>query len=391
MEILLLVVGLLAGALAGLLAGLRLAGRLRGRQADPAVAELAARAEDQAVIRAGLDRLAERMQDLEHQRVSWQSQLRQQVDEVRHSTDTLRRETGVLATALRRPHVRGQWGELHLRRCVEAAGMAAHCDFTEQVHVAGDERAVRPDLVVHLAGGRDVVVDAKTPLEAYLDALAAPDDEQEQLLVRHARALRGHVDTLAAKGYRTALPSAPEFVVLFVPSESCLSAALGVEPGLIEYAAARDVVLASPTTLIALLRAVAHGWTTRAVVEATREIHELGRELHGRLATMGGHLAKLGRALGAAVESYNATIGSVESRVLVTARQFEDIGVGRARLETPPAVEAAPRPLSAAELLDAATPSRDPLDDPLDTRLDGRPATRRGDDDAAGPRSSLGA
>jgi DNA recombination protein RmuC len=373
MEILLLVVGLLTGALAGLVVGLRLA----GRRAQPAIAELAARADDQAVIRAGLDRLAERMQDLEHQRVSWQSQLRQQVEEVRHSTDTLRRETGALATALRRPHVRGQWGELHLRRCVEAAGMTAHCDFTEQVHVPGADGAVRPDLVVHLAGGRDVVVDAKTPLEAYLDALAADAGEQADLLLRHARALRGHVDTLAAKGYRAALPSAPEFVVLFVPSESCLSAALGVEPGLIEYAASRDVVLASPTTLIALLRAVAHGWTTRSVVEATREIHELGRELHGRLATMGGHLSRLGRALGAAVESYNATVGSVESRVLVTARQFEDIGLGRTPLQSPPAVEAAPRPLSAAELLDAATPAREQLE------------VRRGDDDPPSPRSTV--
>jgi DNA recombination protein RmuC len=375
MEILLLVLGLLAGALAGLLAGLRIA----ARRPEPAVAELAARAEDQAVVRAGLDRLAERMRDLEHQRVSWQSQLRQQVDDVRHSTDTLRRETGALATALRRPHVRGQWGELHVRRCVEAAGMAAHGDFTEQVHVATGERTVRPDLVVHLAGGRDVVVDAKTPLEAYLDALAAPDDEQPDLLDRHARALRGHVDALAGKGYRAAFTTTPEFVVLFVPSESCLSAALGADPGLIEYAAARHVVLASPTTLIALLRTVAHGWTTQSVVEATREIHELGRELHARLGTMGGHLARLGRSLGAAVESYNAAVGSIESRVLVTARQFEDIGLGRAPLASPAPVEGSPRSLSAAELLDAATPQRDALD------------VRRGSDDPPAGRRTLGA
>jgi DNA recombination protein RmuC len=370
---LLLVVGLLAGALGGLVGGLRLS-RTR---AEPAIAELAARADDQAVIRDGLDRLADRMQDLEHQRVSWQSQLRQQVDEVRHSTDHLRRETGALSTALRRPHVRGQWGELHLRRCVEAAGMSAHCDFTEQVHVVAGDRVLRPDLVVHLAGGREVVVDAKTPLEAYLDALAASDDDQPDLLDRHARTLRGHVDTLASKGYRTALSTTPEFVVLFVPSESCLSAALGVDAGLIEYAAARHVVLASPTTLIALLRTVAHGWTTQSVVEATREIHELGRELHRRLGTMGGHLDRLGRALSGAVESYNATVGSLEARVLVTARQFDDIGVGDAPLPTPPVVEAAPRPLSAAELLEAATPQRDPLE------------PRRGDDEGPADRPTL--
>ncbi|WP_310964855.1 DNA recombination protein RmuC [Nocardioides terrisoli] len=348
MEILLLVLGVAIGVVVGLVLGLLL-GQRSGRDAG-LVGALSARGEDQAVIRDGLDRLDERMRDLEHQRVSWQSQLRQQVDDVRHTTDSLRRETGALATALRRPHVRGQWGELHLRRCVEAAGMVAHCDFEEQVHLVGSERSLRPDLVVRLAGGRSVVVDAKTPLEAYLDALSAPDDEQVVPLQRHARQVRNHVDALSSKAYWSALPSTPEFVVMFVPSESCLSAALGADPTLIEYAATHKVVLASPTTLIALLRTVAHGWTTETVLQSTREIHELGRELHDRLSTMGGHFARLGKALSGAVDAYNGTVGSLESRVLVTARQFEDIGVTDAPLSPVPPVDRAARPLTAIEL-----------------------------------------
>ena len=185
--------------------------------------------------------------------------------------------------------------------------------------------------MVHLAGGRSVVVDAKVPLDAHLDALAhrrrrggAPAH-----LRRHARQLRTHVDTLAGKAYWRALPGAPEFVVLFVPAESFLAAALDADPAPAEYAATRDVVVATPTTLIALLRTVAHGWTTETLAERTREIHELGRELYARLGVIGGHLDKVGRSLKGAVEAYNSAVGSVESRVLVTARQFEDIGVAR--------------------------------------------------------------
>lgn len=354
-----LALGLLAGALMGLVAGLRW-GR---RGDDPARSALAAAGEDRAVLTEGLGRLEDRLRDLERQRASWQGVLHQQVDEVRHTTDALRRETGALATALRRPQARGQWGELHLRRTVEAAGMSAHCDFTEQHHLPGDDGALRPDLVVHLAGGRRVVVDAKTPLEAYLDALAAPDDAAAEHLARHARHLRGHIDALGAKAYWRRLEETPEFVVLFVPAESCLAAALEVDPGLIEYAASRQVVLASPTTLIALLRTVAHGWTTVQLVEATREIHDLGRALHSRLGTMGGHLDKLGRSLGAAVEAYNRAVGSLESRVLVTARQFSELDDTATPLLAPAPVETAPRPLSATELLEAVADTRPELVD----------------------------
>ncbi|MCW2572014.1 MAG: rmuC, partial [Frankiales bacterium] len=207
---------------------------------------------DQAEILHGLDRLQDKLQDLAHQGVSWQSQLREQVLDVRHSTDLLRRETGALSTALRKPQVRGRWGELHLRRCVELAGLVDRCDFTEQARIDGDDGTQIPDLVVHLSGGRSIVVDAKVPLDAFLDATTSDDPEEHDAhLRRHARQLRGHADALSAKGYWRSLPETPEFVVLFVPGESFLSAALDAEPDLIEKAADKHVILATPTTLIA--------------------------------------------------------------------------------------------------------------------------------------------
>lgn len=363
MEILLPLMTLALGVLLGALGVL-----LRVRRDPDAVAALG----ESAVIRDGLDRLHDRMRDLEHQRVSWQSTLHQQVDEVRHSTDTLRRETSALATALRKPHVRGQWGELHLRRAVELAGMVEHCDFDLQVHVSGvvtddSTRSLRPDLVVRLAGGRSIVVDAKVPLAAYLDALATDDpDEIAHHQAHHARQVRTHVDQLAAKGYGRALAQhgvpSPEFVVLFLPAESFLSAALDSDPALLEHAAGKNVVLATPTTLIALLRTVAHGWTTETLAERTREIHQLGRDLYARLGTVGRHLDKLGRSLKSSVESYNSAVGSLESRVLVTARHFSDVAELDEPLEAPRPVEEAPRPLTAIELLDAVAEPRPELD-----------------------------
>ncbi|HET6152557.1 MAG TPA: DNA recombination protein RmuC [Marmoricola sp.] len=352
MDLLLPLVTLLLGIVIG--ASLVLAYGRRGQDGLGA-------AGDQAVIRDGLERLHDRMRDLEHQRVSWQSTLHQQVDEVRHSTDTLRKETTALATALRKPQVRGQWGELHLRRAVELAGMVEHCDFEQQVHLVGadGERdfGQRPDVVVRLAGGTSIVVDAKVPLAAYLDALANDDPEEKAAhLAHHVRQLRAHVDQLSAKSYWRALPrqggQSPEFVVLFLPAESFLSAALEADSGLLEYAAARNVVLATPTTLIALLRTVAHGWSTEALAERTREIHQLGRDLYSRLGTVGRHLDKLGRSLKSSVESYNSAVGSLESRVLVTARHFSDVADFDEELPAPQPVTEAPRPLSAIELLD---------------------------------------
>jgi DNA recombination protein RmuC len=358
LPLLTLVIGALAGAIAVLV--------WSRRAGDPDVLRaLSARGEDQAVLRDGLDRLHERLMDVEQQRASWQGQLRQQVEDVRHSTDLLRRETGALSTALRKPHVRGQWGELHLRRAVELAGMVEHSDFEQQVHLHHADGHHRPDLVVRLAGQRSVVVDAKVPLDAHLDALATDDPEEAAAhLRRHVRQVRSHVDTLSGKAYWRSLPAAPEFVVMFVPAESFLAAALDTDPSLLSYAASRDVVIATPTTLIALLRTVAHGWTTEALAERTREIHELGRELHSRLGVMGAHLDKVGRSLKGAVDAYNGAVGSIESRVLVTARQFEDIGVTREQLPVVAPVTHVPRPLTAAELLDAVAEQRPELATP---------------------------
>jgi DNA recombination protein RmuC len=337
LPLLTLVIGLLLGAVTVLV--------WSRRSGDPEMLRaLSARGEDQAVLRDGLERLHERLMDVEHQRASWQGQLRQQVEDVRHSTDLLRRETGALSTALRRPHVRGRWGELHLRRAVELAGMVEHCDFAEQVHLEGTDGTLRPDLVVHLAGHRSVVVDAKVPLDAHLDALACEDEEEATAhLRRHVRQVRQHVTTLAGKAYWRSVPGHPEFVVMFVPAESFLSAALETDPALLDWAAERNVVIATPTTLIALLRTVAHGWSHEALADQAREIHRLGRELHERLGSMNGHLDQLGRSLNAAVGHYNQTVGSLESRVLVTARRFGD-------LPAPRQVDAASRSISPADL-----------------------------------------
>lgn len=357
--LLVLVIGLALGMLVGVLwARSRTAG-----DDDPAARlELEARAADRAVVKDGLERLHEQMRALEDQRVSWQSQLRQQVEDVRHSTDTLRRETAALSTALRKPQVRGRWGELHLRKAVELAGLVSRCDFAEQVSVRSDDALLRPDLVVNLAGGKSVVVDAKVPLDAFLDATGADcDDERDAHLSRHARQLRQHVDTLGAKAYWRSLPATPEFVVLFVPGESFLSAALEAEPGLLEYAASRQVVLSTPTTLIALLRTVAYAWTQEALADKARDIHSLGRELYDRLGIMGGHLDKLGRSLTAAVTSYNKAVGSLETRVLVSARKFTEMEVSDAELPSPAPVTEAARPLTAAELLDAVAEERPEL------------------------------
>lgn len=318
---------------------------------------LEARAADHAVVKEGLERLHDQLRDLEDHRISWQGQLGQQVTDMRLTAESLRRETAGLATALRRPQVRGQWGELHLRKAVELAGMVARCDFFEQQVLDGGR--LRPDLVVHLAGGKQVVVDAKVPLDAFLDATSTDDaDEERAALTRHARQLRQHVDALAGKAYWKALPASPEFVVLFVPGESFLSAALEADPTLLEYAARRQVILATPTTLIALLRTVAHAWTQETLADRAREIHELGRDLHERLATMGSHLDRLGRSLTAAVGSYNAAVGSLEARVLVSARRFNELSPSAPALDAPRPVEESARTLSAAELLEQVVEPR---------------------------------
>jgi DNA recombination protein RmuC len=330
-----LVVGLLLGGLAGMLWA-------RARTAANGAPAALDRSGEQAVVREGLERLHDQMRDLEHNRVAWQGQLAQQVTDMRHTTDLLRVETRSLSTALRKPQVRGQWGELHLRRAVELAGMVAHCDFVEQARL--DHGTRRPDLVVNLAGGRQLVVDAKVPLDAFLDACSEDDDDRREIhLRRHAAQLRSHVDGLSAKRYWRSLPTTPEFVVMFVPAEAFLGAALDVQTDLIEYAATRQVVLATPTTLIALLRTVAHGWTHEALTDQAREIQRLGRELYDRLGTLSTHLDSVGRSLNAAVGHYNHAMGSLEARVLVTARRFGELAVPDRDLPSPRQVESAAR------------------------------------------------
>lgn len=355
-----LLLGLALGWAYGVLHARRGAGpAAQGRLEGSRQAEIEARAADQAVVRESLERLHEQVRALDTSRITWEAQLAQQVSDVRASTDQLRRETSSLATALRKPQVRGRWGELHLRRAVELAGLVARCDFDEQVTTTSGDQRQRPDLVVRLAGGRQIVVDAKVPLEGFLDAVECPEEQEDARgahLARHARHVRAHVDALAGKAYWRSLPGTPEFVVMFVPGEAFLSAALESDPALLEYAADRKVVPASPTTLIALLRTVAHGWTEQAVSDQAREIHRLGRELHDRLGTMVGHLDKVGRSLAGAVTAYNSAVGSLESRVMVSARKFTDLEVGGEELESPRMIELAPRTPTSEELAELAAP-----------------------------------
>jgi len=302
-------------------------------------------------VRESLDRSDARLRQLEASRIEWHSQLREQVEPVRPTSDSRRRETASLATALRRPQVRGRWGEMHLKRTAELAGLVEHCDFDLQVTTA--DGTLRPDMVVHLAGGKNVVVDAKVPLDAYLDAVEASEPDVAQVHVqRHVRQLRTHVDQLAAKSYWSRLEHSPEFVVLFVPAEAFLAEALAHDPSLLEHAAAKQVVLATPTTLIALLRTVAHAWTQERLADNAREIQRVAAELYERIGVVGGHVDALGKALANAVTSYNDTVGSVESRLLVTARRLHDLDIGSREVATPRRVETGHRAPAAPELVE---------------------------------------
>jgi DNA recombination protein RmuC len=318
-------------------------------------------------ITQSLHRLDGQLRTVEKEREAAYAGLREQVGAMHRTSEQLQSETRQLVTALRAPQVRGRWGELQLERIVELAGMVEHCDFSRQVtttNASGDDDAlVRPDLVVHLAGGKHIVLDAKVPFGAYLEAVDATNpDRRTDRLAAHARHLRAHVDSLAHKSYWQRFDATPEFVVLFVPGDPFLEAALQSDPALLEYAFERNVVISTPTTLIALLRTVAYTWRQEALARNAARVHDLGRELHFRLATMGSHVAKLGKQLGGAVDAYNRTVSSLESRVLVTARRFGELGVVTEQIDALEQVERTPRTVQAVELVASATDSLIALD-----------------------------
>jgi len=306
-----------------------------------------------------LGRLEAQLRDSDSARQASHAALAEQVNLTRHSTEQLRDQTKALVTALRRPEARGRWGELQLRRVVELAGMSARCDFEEQVAVTGDDGgAQRPDMVVRLAGGKSIVVDSKVSLAAYLEAVETADESvRAARLDAHARHVREHVDRLAAKAYWTALSPAPEFVVLFIPGEAFLAPALERDPQLLEHAMVRKVHIATPTTLVTMLRTAQYAWQQEALSQNARAVFDLGRELHARIAGLGRTMDTLGRTLTKAVTAYNQTVGSLESRVLVSARRLSQLGVVDGELPSPALVEETARALSAPDLADAQEPA----------------------------------
>ena len=279
-------------------------------------------------LRESLERVQQQLHAVERERAGSYSQLLEQVSMMRTTSEQLTRETNQLVTALRAPQVRGRWGEMQLRRAVEAAGMTEHIDFVEQQSIESADGRLRPDLVVRLVGGKNVVVDSKVAFNGYLEAMEARDEgTRNARLKAHARQLRTHIDQLAAKSYWEHFSPTPEFVVCFVPADAFLDAALREDPALQERAFDQNVVLATPSTLVALLRTIAYTWRQEALAANAAEVHRLGRELYQRLSTMGGHIDKLGRSLNNAVGSYNQTVSSLESRVFVTARRMIDLKV----------------------------------------------------------------
>jgi DNA recombination protein RmuC len=352
---------------ASLLTGLLLGALLATAATLAAVALLARRRPDGAgldPVHESLDHLHRLIAGMERERATAHGELREQMGTVGQASALLRQETAALVTALRTPHVRGRWGEVQLRRVVEVAGLLEHCDFVEQPSGSNDGgTGVRPDLVVTLADGRQVVVDAKVPFTGYIEAVQAPDEAvRAQRVAAHARQLRTHVDALAARRYPTAFRPAAPFTVLFVPSDGFLTTALEAEPGLLEHAFSRDVVVATPSTLLALLRTVAYSWRQERLAQNADQVLEVGRRLHARLGTLSAHLTRLGSALGSAVGRFNETVGSYECSVLPASRRFDDLGVS-------------PTPVPAPDRLDATVRALHP---------GGAPATADGDRDADG-------
>jgi DNA recombination protein RmuC len=307
-----------------------------------------------------LGRVESQIESLERERREAQGEMGQLFKQLNEGISGLRAETGSLVGALKRPATRGSWGEIQLRNVIEMAGMVAHCDFTEQTTIDTDDGRLRPDVLVRLPGGKLIVVDSKVPLDAYLSAMEATTDQERGLhLARHARQTRDHITKLASKGYQAQFDASPELVVMFVPSDGIYHAALSEDPALIEYGVDQQVLLATPTTLIGLLRAVHYGWKQELIAASAREIAETARELHKRIARFVDPLARVGRQLGSAVTAYNEAVGSFESRVIPQIRRIEQAGATSGRSVELAGVEELPRAVTAQ--IAEPEPERPPL------------------------------
>ncbi len=330
---------------------LQLARQALGQQQEVALRNLTEREKSVeamlAPVREALQKTHEQIARIEKERAETFGALRNSLEGVALGQVALQRETRNLVTALRRPEVRGQWGEMTLKRLAELAGMVEHCDFVEQVHVAGEDGSLRPDMIVNMPDGRQLVVDVKTPLDAYLSAAeAGTDDERAAAIRRHALAVQERVRQLAQKAYWAQFEKSPDFVVLFIPGDQFLSAAVGELPNLLEDAIRQHVIIATPTSFVALLKAVGYGWRQNALADNAARIQELGEDLYKRLATFTSHLGKVGRMLGQSVDAYNSAVGSLERQVLPGARKFTELGLRPAKeIEEVAPIDKLARPL----------------------------------------------
>jgi DNA recombination protein RmuC len=338
---------------------IRLASERFGQATTAAKGELAQR--EQAIkalvdpLTDQLRRLDERARLLERERTSEYAGLKTHVAEMIRTSEGVRSETAQLVSALRAPQIRGRWGEMQLRRIIETAGMVEHCDFSEQHTVKTSDGVLRPDVVIQLAGGKSVVIDAKVPYESFLAAQTGDTQTRQAKVVQHAKAVRDHVKKLADKAYWNSFDNSPEFVVMFMPGETLLATAWEADPGLVEFATENHVVIATPTTLIALLRTIAYTWKQDGLAKNAHLVQAIAKELYSRLATMGGHVERLGNALDGAVKAYNQSVGSLEGRVLVSARKLADLKVSEEDLPEPTQIERTPRAVSAPELVASAS------------------------------------